>query len=139
MTKTYGGTGGDQFYDNFSVVGIKKIEVWYDTTTIQGIQTTYINTSGTSFLSSLHGRSNKEFTKVTIPFSYGEKIIAIIGHHDNLVRNIVFLTETLSGARHVYGPYGGKANTMFVVNRNVVAFFGRSGGSIDALGFCYSD
>ena len=90
-------------------------------------------------MSSLHGSSNKEFTKAAIPFSYGEKIIAIIGHHDSLVRNIVFLTETLSGARRVYGPYGGKANTMFVVNRNVVAFFGRSGSSIDALGFCYSD
>ena len=49
-----------------------------------------------------------------------------------------FLTQSASDARHVYEPYGSENGNLFVVNADVVSFFGRSGGDVDALGFFYT-
>ena len=84
-----------------------------------------------------HG--NPSSTQQYIYFGPGEKIIAVVGRADGLrLRQLAFITRAPNGIKHVFGPYGSSTvGDMFIINADVISFYGRSGSDIDSLGFFY--
>ena len=106
------------------------------------IQVTYKNTQNRDVLATRHGSTTQSVLH-RINLAQGEHIIAVVGRHSThyttgRIHQIGFLTRSSSGAKQVFGPYGAENGNLFVVNADVVSFFGRSGSEIDALGFFYT-
>ena len=149
MTGNYGGTGGDFFHDDHdcTVTGITKIEIWDTSTVIRGIRTQYSLSSGSTHTTGVHGTADNVYNSVIL--SQGETITAIVGltgtgpssdlqRNRDLVRSIVILTELSSGKKQQYGPFGGTGTHLFVVYKDIVAFYGRAGSDIDSIGFYFT-
>ena len=138
----YGGQSGSYFQDPCHPE-IKQIDIGDSDGrgVLNYIQVTYRNVVAQDVLEPLHGSSINSVLH-RINFSPREHIIAVIGRHSTdpifgRIHQIGFLTIKASGARYVYGPYGTENGNLFVVNADVVSFFGRSGSELDALGFFY--
>ena len=145
-TAQYGGTGGYYFRDACHSA-IKKIEIWSLAPPIQeeyllirGIQITYKDALNRDRIGTRHGLN--EGTHHVVHLAEGEQIIAVVGRATNgpsgRVKQLAFLTRGSGGVRNVFGPYGHASGTLFIVNANVVSIFGRSGSSIDAVGFFHT-
>ena len=144
MTGDYGGTAGDFFHDDHdcTVTGITKIEIWHTSTVIRGIRTQYSLSSGSTHTTGVHGTADNVYNSV-IP-SQGETITAIVGltgiglSATSRVRKIAILTELSSGEKKQYGPFGGTGTDLFVVHKDIVAFYGRAGNELDSIGFYFT-
>ena len=82
-------------------------------------------------------------THYVVHLAVGECIIAVVGRAttnglSGRVKQLAFLTRGSGRVRNVFGPYGHASGTLFIVNANVVSIFGRSGSSIDAVGFFHT-
>lgn len=142
----YGGRGGSYFQDPCHPA-IKRIDIGdhndhNEAKIIRYIRVTYKNANNQDVMAPLHGGSHDTVLH-RINLAEGEHIIAVIGRHTTdyaagRIHQLGFLTRSPSGARQVFGPYGGDKGNLFVINASVVSFFGRSGGSLDALGFFYT-
>lgn len=103
---------------------------------------TYLNANNQEILAPLHGATHYTVLH-RIYLASGEHIIAVIGRHSTGYRSgrihqLGFLTRSPSGIRHVFGPYGAERGSLFIVNADVVSFYGRSGADLDAIGFLYT-
>ena len=141
-TPAYGGIGGAAFADpcNSSITGITQINIGvYQDILIQSIQVEYQTNAKTSFWAPKHGGLGAAAELYNITFQPEEQIIAVVGRaDDSRLRQIAFLTKAPDGVRNIFGPYGSTTiGSMFIINANVVSFFGRSGSDIDSLGFFY--
>ena len=143
-TAQYGGTGGYYFWDACHSA-IKKLDIWsavdgYLGEVIRGIQITYRDTLNRDHIGTRHGLN--EGTHHVVHLAEGEQIIAVVGRATNgpsgRVKQLAFLTRGSGGVRNVFGPYGHASGTLFIVNANVVSIFGRSGSSVDAVGFFHT-
>ena len=141
-TNMYGGRGGGYFQDPCHPA-IKRIDVGDEVASgaLRYIQVTYKNAQNQDVLEPLHGRSTDSVLH-RINLAQGEHIIAVIGRHSThykrgRIHQLGFLTRSVSGAKQIFGPYGAENGNLFVINADVVSFFGRSGSLIDALGFFY--
>ena len=138
----YGGRGGRYFQDPCHPA-IKRIDVGdkVESGMLRYIQVTYKNTQNRDALEPLHGSSTDSVLH-RINLAQGEHIIAVVGYHSThytrgQIHQFGFLTRSASGAKQVFGPRGAENGNLFEINTDVVSFFGRSGSSIDALGFFY--
>ena len=115
---------------------------------IHSIRTTYRNNRGQTATTARHGSEHGVSHRVH--FGPQERIIAVVGRagheirggiHKNRVYQLAFLTDypiaggsvRISG--HVFGPYGPELGELFIVNKKVVSFLGRSGSELDSIGF----
>ena len=120
------------------VAAIKELKVCSGATVIQSIRAKYKYTDGSTAWTAVRGiLCTREHHIILQP---GEKISAVFGYEDHLVRMLTFLTSTSSEFnqpyRRVFGPYGSfTTGDLFAVNSDVVAFFGRSGSLLDSIGF----
>lgn len=145
-TDLYGGRRGGYFQDPCHPA-IKRIDIGDNVDNsargvLKYIQVTYKNAQNQDVLATQHGSTSQSVLH-RINLAQGEHIIAVIGRHSThyttgRIHQIGFLTRSASGARQVFGPYGAENGNLFVVNADVVSFFGRSGSEIDALGFFYT-
>ena len=151
MTGDYGGTGGTFFHDDHdcTVTGINKIEIWHSSTDIRGIRTQYSLSSGNTDTTDVHGSSLSDYVYNSLTLSQGETVTAVVGVTGtgpssdpdgslDLVRSIAILTELSSGEKKQYGPFGGTGTDLFVVHKDIVAFYGRVGSAIDSIGFYFT-
>ena len=138
FTTLHGGSGGG-YFDDGCPHGIKRIDIYYQTHTIRGIQLRYINQQGSEYNGALHGLAVGTHYRVTL--SSGEEIVAVVGRYtSSRVQQLAILTQhpTNQNIRHTFGPYGNAVGTLFIENRgNIVAVYGRNGADIDAIGFKY--
>ena len=134
-TPPYGSTRDLAFDDAVDVqqqiVGIRALRInsrlW-----IYAIQATYILADGTTTVAPSRGITEGGEDHIT--FSDGEVITEVQGWttSDNgfLVR-LIFITNM-----GTYGPYG-PTLVPFTLREQVIAFYGRQGGGVDAIGFYY--
>lgn len=133
----FGGGGGISFSDDVLVmdpmaVGISSIAI-RSGSYVDSLQVTYLRADGSTYTPPAHGGLGGDLT--TINFATGEYITALLGRSGRYVDQLTFLTEIpRSGDRNTYGPYGGDGGASFVVNAEVLGFFGRSGQYLDAIG-----
>lgn len=130
----FGGGGGSAFEDPAPVPELGRMVsiTVYSDDHVNSLATTYVLPDGSTQTFS-HGKADG--TRHDIIFNPGEHIIVALGRSGSLVDNICFLTEDPQGVRRTFGPYGGQGGTQFICNEKVGGFFGRSGSSIDAIGF----
>lgn len=131
-----GGRGGDDFQDNFSSEGlkIKRIDIWHGNR-IDAIQIYWSN--GTH--SNKHGGGGGTQTKIEL--DNDEYLVGIQGRYGATVDSI-----SLTTTKRSLGKYGGDGgNVSFDYNTSpqmpkieIIAFFGRSGDKIDAIGCIFS-
>ena len=134
------------FYDDHdcTVTGITKIEIWYTSIVIKGIRTQYSLSSGSTHTTPVHGISHSHYLYNSLTLSQGEAITAVVGltgigtDATSRVRNIAILTELSSGEKKQYGPFGGTGTDLFVVHKDIVAFYGRAGNELDSIGFYFT-
>jgi hypothetical protein len=131
----FGGTGGVSFSDPVltmvpMVIGISSITI-SSGDLVDSLQVTYLRADGSTYPMPTHGGTGG--TTATITFATGEHIIALVGSSGEYLDQLTFLTESSDGTRNTYGPYGGGGGALFIVNANVLGFFGRSGRYLDAI------
>jgi hypothetical protein len=132
-----GGAGGYDFQDDWSSAGrkISKIVVRHGDY-IDALQIHWADGK----VSKMNGGSGGEETTITL--QEDEYLIGIQGRYGTVVHSIVFHTT-----RRSVGPYGGDgghATYSYNVgpqwpNLEIVAFFGRAGAYIDAIGCVLSE
>lgn len=132
----FGGGGGTSFSDDVLVmdpmaVGISSITI-RSGSYVDSLQVTYLQSGGGTYTPPAHGGTGG--TASTITFATGEYIIALLGRSGRYVDQLTFLTETPNGTRNTYGPYGGGGGGAFIINAEVLGFFGRSGQYLDVIG-----
>ena len=139
------------YFEDPCAVSIHKIVITYFLHHISSIEITYNLANGTTYTAPRHGYDFGRFIVrklAEIIFDEGEEIVAITGawtaqydFNDSPLTWFKFITIKANGDHHVYGPYGGGPvrGERFVVNANVVSFFGYeySRGAVYALGFKY--
>jgi len=129
----YGGLhGGAEWNDGTEHNGpqihwVQSIDIWFETY-VNAIQATYLLDNGEEYRAPLHGATWG--TKQTINFRPGEVIKEVNLRTGSLIDSIEFTTQMAT-----YGPYGGGGGGVQNVAGYVKSFFGRSGDSIDAIGF----
>ena len=120
------------------MAAIKELKVCSNGEVIQSIRAKYKYTDESTAWAAVRGtKCTREHHIILQP---GEKISAVFGYADRLVRMLTFLTSTSSEFnqpyRRVFGPYGSlTTGDLFAVNSDIVAFFGRSGALLDSIGF----
>lgn len=133
-TQAYGGTGGNAFdgAPPADTTRISSITV-HAGGQVNTIQVYWSDAAGKNLKSAYYGGSGQfpgrwyEFT-----LALDETIVEVNGMADASVRLLTFKTNK----GNTFGPYGTAAGTAFRVAGNpVVGFFGRSGWTIDQLGF----
>jgi jacalin-like lectin domain-containing protein len=133
----FGGAGGTSFSDPVLtmqplVIAISSITI-RSGTLVDSLQVTYLRADGSTYTTPQHGGDGG--AAATITFVSGEHIIALLGSSGEYVNQLAFLTEAPNGKRNTYGPYpsGASGGNAFIVNSNVLGFFGRSGRYLDAI------
>ena len=130
------------YFEDPCAAAIERIVIYYRSSYIRSIQVTYNLTDGRSYTAPRRGYPYSSGTRVEVNFDEDEEIISIAGgwYYFRLTQ-LKIITMKSNGDHRVYGPYGGGSVTdseHFVVNANVVSFFGRASSSyIYALGFKY--
>jgi hypothetical protein len=130
----FGGNGGSPWDDYQTVSGITGI-VGFTIGSgrfIDSFQAVY-QTQGGVVLGPRHGGGGGGTTSVT--FGQGEKIIGAGVRSGQFVDSLLFVTIDSNGHGRQYGPYGGTGGSYTPVNGEIIAFMGRAGSFIDAIGF----
>jgi len=130
-----GGIGGEDFEDILPPAGkkIREITVWYEDI-VEAIQIAWSDGS-----SDKHGRGNHHPTP--IPLAEDEYLVGIAGRYGRGVDSISFVTT-----KRTHGPYGGDGGDVeYFYNvdpaspqAHIIAFFGRAGENLDAIGCVFS-
>jgi len=142
-----GGSNGIAFdVDNIAdIAGIKSLKV-HSSSRIESVEVTYFNTEGKTLDTQKHGSYSGEGNISLIDFEEDEEIIQIqIGSYkdhflqkpDFIIGRLQLVTQKKDGSKMQYGPYGCHSVKEFTLNGRVVAFFGRCGQHLDAIGMYY--
>lgn len=138
-TRSYGRANADDFDDLAAVdsliTGIKKIRIWlgdYHGPVICSFQVTYRLSDGTFHEALRHGRTGSEI----LPFEFeeGEVLIGIKGMYADCLMGIQFFTNKKSSPYYGREISQGPSNTTFHVRGQFLAFFGRQGDVVAAIG-----
>lgn len=132
-TNKFGGSGGRYFSYGCPHQRLSKIEIWTGNGIIRGLRTNYN-----------HQRFGEGNSRHVINLKKGENIIGAIIKTGNWLnygqrlKLLAFLTR-YNNRIYKYGPYGSGSGpgTTRIILKNIVSFFGRCGGDIDAIGFYY--
>lgn len=130
----YGGGGGDPWDDYQTIGGITGV-VGYTIGSgeyIDSFQAVYTTQNGV-VIGPKHGGGGGGLT--TVSFASGERIVSAGVRSGRYADSLLFFTVDVGGRVHQYGPYGGTGGSYHGVTGDIVAFFGRAGGLIDAIGF----
>ena len=134
-----GGTGGSYFNDyddNNNITGIVGMRIRAGDQ-IDSIQVTYRLNDGTTFTAPRHGGTGG--TEFSFTLADGEKLTRMEGmtYITGVAVNMLTFYNNLN---NVYGPYGTIGLRPFSVTASeIVAFFGRVGGLMDAIGVYYTN
>ena len=139
-SQEFGGRGGQGFSDPIedyipAIVGIKAIKICHQAV-IESIQVTYLLADGSTYVAPKHGGNRG--TETYIEFDAREELRKVFGQSNNLVINqLTFVTKSANGIEKKYGPFGQTRvhPFPFEVTGKIFCVFGRSGLSLDAIGF----
>ena len=104
---------------------------------IESIQPEYTLSDGTTSIGSIQqgGTSQRE---IRIPFQTDYELTEVRVLTDEiLIYGLTFITTDGSGNTQGYSTHGMTGLIPFTVQERVIAFYGRSGGLLDAIGFYY--
>ena len=146
-TELFGGSGGGAFdVENITnIVGIKALKIW-SSSRFTSIEVTYLTTAGKTLNALKHGLYTDNGRLNSIEFEEGEEIVQMeIGTYPEYpflkrketVGKLKIVTQKNNGSRKVYGPYGNNSAKEYTLKGRVIAFFGRSGWYLDAIGMYY--
>ena len=130
--------GGDYFTDyTDDIAGIIGINI-YSTHLVVSIQVTYRLKNGSTYTTPLRGGT--EGTMYSFTLAEGETLTRVEGKPTYNVYVLEYLTF-YSNLNNTYGPYRRSGSitpyTFFVEGQEIVAFFGRYGDLLDAIGVYY--
>ena len=132
-----GGTGGryfNNYEDNNNITGIVGMRIRAGNQ-IDSIQVTYRLNDGTTYTAPRHGGTGG--TEFSFTLADGEKLTRMEGMTNGVVVDMLTFYSNLN---NVYGPYGVTGLTPFsVMASEIVAFFGRAGDIMDAIGVYYTN
>lgn len=133
-TPLFGGTGGSPFDDTQAPGRIARIVALTirSGSMVDSIQATYQLENGQIWAAPVHGGGGG--SPHTISFMEDETISTMLLRTGSLVDQIMLITTRPGEPDHVYGPYGGQGGSSHAITGNIVAFYGRSGSLIDAVG-----
>ena len=126
----FGGRGGSAFDDNNdNIAGIAGMRI-RSGNQIDSIQVTYRLKDGSTYEAPRHGGNGGSESSFTL--ADGEKLIRMEGMTNGVLVDMVTFYSNLN---KMYGPYGRTGRTPFsVAGIEIVAFFGRAGSLLDAVG-----
>lgn len=134
QSTSFGGTGGTFFDDyNDNIAGIIGMSIRAGDQ-IDSIQVTYRLKDGNIYEAPMHGGTGGSESSFTL--SAGEKLVRMVGMTNGiLIDQLTFYSNN----NNVYGPYGVTGQIPFSVEgTEIVAFFGRVGNLLDAIGVYYT-
>ena len=136
----FGGPGGDFFDDiehNDNIVGIVGMRIQAGGQAVNSIQVTYRLRDGSNYTAPMHGQTGG--TEYSFTLADGEKLTRMEGEFNQGISTGVIDSLTFySNMNNVYGPYGTIDQIQFSFTATeFVAFFGRAGRLIDAIGVYY--
>ena len=152
QSNLYGGPGGNFFDDhndgpggnffddhnnNDTIVGIVGMRIRAEDRVVNSIQVTYRLRDGSNYTAPMHGQTGG--TEYSFTLADGENLIRMEGEYNQRITTGVVDSLTFySNMNNVYGPYGttGQIQFSFIATK-FVAFFGRAGSFIDAIGVYY--
>jgi hypothetical protein len=155
-TEEFGGVTGDVFDDASSlitsqkchIVGIRSLQVKHSSRIIS-IRAVYQLLNGDIWEAPVHGSCDDQRGVLDLlEFEADEEIVQMkISKHLDVHRSahgdvcvigsVHIVTSSRDGKRKDYGPYGIESDDEMIVNGRVIAFFGRSGTSLNAIGLYY--
>ena len=134
----FGGSGGrpfDDYTEKSGIVGVKSVQIRHGNQ-VDMIDITYNLSGGGTLNGGKHGGTGGSLSSFSL--EEGDYISKIDGKtNDVLVDQITFTVTTSTGRKVVHGPYGKTGKKAFSVQGQIVAFFGRSGNLLDAVGVYY--
>ena len=138
QSNLFGGPGGNFFDDhNVNIVGIVGMRIRAEDRAVNSIQVTYRLRDGSNYTAPMHGQTGG--TEYSFTLADGENLNRMEGEFNQRITTGVIDSLTFySNMNNVYGPYGttGQIQFSFTATK-FVAFFGRAGSFIDAIGVYY--
>ena len=137
----YGGPGGNFFDDRngcHTIVGIVGMRIRAtEDRAVNSIQVTYRLRDGSNYTAPMHGQTGG--TEYSFTLADGENLIRMEGEfNQGITTGVVDSLTFYSNMNNVYGPYGTTCQTQFSFTATeFIAFFGRAGSYIDAIGVYY--
>ena len=138
QSNLFGGPGGNFFDDhNVNIVGIVGMRIRAEDRAVNSIQVTYRLRDGSNYTAPMHGQTGG--TEYSFTLADGEKLTRMEGEFNQGISTGVIDSLTFySNMNNVYGPYGTTDQVQFSFTATeFVAFFGRDGSLIDAIGIYY--
>ena len=137
QSNLFGGTGGnffDDHNDNNFIVGIVGMKIPAGNS-VNSIQVTYRLRDGSNYTAPMHGHTGD--TEYSFTLANGEKLNRMEGMVNS--GHLIGILTFYSNMDNVYGPYGTTDQTKLFsfTATEFIAFFGRSGSRIDAIGVYY--
>ena len=135
QSNLFGGTGGDFFDDhNDNIVGIVGMRIPAGNV-VNSIQVTYRLRNGSNYTAPLHGSPGD--TEYSFTLADGERLTRMEGMVNS--GHLIDVLTFYSNMNKVYGPYGttDQIQLFSITATEFIAFFGRSGSRIDAIGVYY--
>ena len=133
---SFGGGGGGSFDDvqslNQQIVGIRALRIRHSHV-LEWIEPTYLLENGSTVLGERHGVNNNG-EEYYFEFADDEVITEVQGVSGRFMYSLTFITTDGTNITRRYSMHG-STFTSFSVQEQVIGFYGRSGGLIDALGF----
>ena len=118
------------------IIGIRAIEIFYDTRLINSIQVTYLLDGGSESSAAKHGDSAG--SRVLIRLGNNESIKVVEGSsRNNFISHLTFTSENERGKKTVHGPYGQPDQERFAVNGYIMGLRGFSDNSVNGIGVYY--
>ena len=141
QSNLFGGTGGDYFDDhNDNIAGIVGMRIRAGDQ-VNSIQVTYWLKDGSTYTAPMRGRTGSGGTEYSFTLADGEKLTRMEGMTSGPgVFIVIDMLTFYSNMNNVYGPYGMTGQTRFsIAATEIVAFFGRFGSLLDAIGAYYTN
>ena len=139
QSQLFGGTGGgyfDDYIDINNITGIVGMSINAGIF-VDSIEVTYRLKDGNNYTAPMRGGPGGADFSFTL--ADGEKLTRMEGITDGM---FIFILKFYSNLNNVYGPYGRLSQmcTQFsVAATEIIAFFGRVGGILDAIGVYYTN
>ena len=134
----FGGPGGNFFNDyNDTIVGIVGMRIPAGNV-VNSIQVTYRLRDGSNYTAPMHGQTGD--TEYSFTLADGEKLTRMEGMVSSGHLPLIGVLTFYSNMDKVYGPYGTTVTGQILFSftaTEFIAFFGRSGSRIDAIGVYY--
>ena len=124
----------NDYNDNNNIAGIVGMRICAGNQ-IDSIQVTYRLNDGTTYTAPRHGGTGG--TEFSFTLADGEKLTRMEGMTNGVFIDMLTFYSNLN---NVYGPYGITGLTPFsIMASEIVAFFGRAGDIMDAIGVHYTN